>query len=131
MASSRTRLLLSGLLAVSLSGAAALASAEPAAIASSGLREKAETSFRQFARSWLGDMRQREAKAREAGQHHTGPGADWQVELRPTGKARTPYVGILYYTEIRMQCSGSDACQRVGSSGISEIFRFQNGKWVY
>ena len=121
------------LLAIAL--AAPLASAgwaDPAAIAPSGsLRDQAASSFDDFARGWVEDMRRREARAREAGQNHTGPGQEWRVELRPTGKARTPYVGILHFTEHHMRCSGADACQRTSSTGVSEIFRFQNGKWVY
>ncbi len=124
-----SRWIVTGLLALLLT---APAWAEPAAIApSGGPRERAESSFQTFARDWVQDMRRREVRARKAGQDHTGPGAEWRVELRPTGKSRTPYVGILHYTENRMRCSGAGSCQRVGSSGISEFFRFQNGKWVY
>lgn len=126
------RWICSGLLALSMAlGAAPMAWAEPAAIAPSGLREKAEASFQSFARGWVQDMQQREAKAKKAGQNHTAPGREWHVELRPTGRASTPYVGILHYTENRMQCSGASNCQRVGGSGIAEMFRYQNGKWIY
>ncbi len=119
-------------LALSLIGSAPAAVAEPAAIAPSGaLREKAEASFQSFARGWVQDLRQREAKANKAGQDHTAPGREWRVELRPTGRVKTPYVGILHYTENRMQCRTAGACKRIGGNGVSEMFRFQNGKWVY
>ena len=125
------RWIVTSLLAFTLAAPAA-GWADPAAIAPSGsLSEKAESSFEAFAQGWVQDMRRREARARTAGQDHTGPGKKWRVELRSTGRTRTPYVGILHYTEHRVHCTAADACKRTSSSGVSEIFRFQNGKWVY
>ncbi len=108
--------------------------ADPAAIppSSSGtLKAKASAAFERFSEGWLSDLRARGKQARRAGQNHSGPGEDYQVELRPTGKARAPYVGILRYSEHRVRCQGAGNCQRVATQRVSEIFRFQNGKWVY
>lgn len=107
--------------------------ADPAAIASArgSLRARADASFERFAERWLADLRTRERQARRAGQDHSGPGKSFELELRPTGKSRSPYVGLLRYTEHRVECARVGHCQRVGTQHVTEIFRFQNGKWVY
>jgi hypothetical protein len=59
--------------------------------------------------------------------------ANHTEEVKPTGSPSNPYVGVLHYTEESYSCS--DAAQRnctlVESTPVTEIFRFQNGKWVY
>jgi len=119
------------LIGVALIGAPISIAADPAKQASSSERSKAKQRFEGFAASWLSDLRKQEQQARRAGQNHIGPGEDFTLELRSTGSAGAPYVGILHYTEHNMRCSGANACQRTGTSHVSEIFRYQKGKWIY
>jgi hypothetical protein len=72
-----------------------------------------EASFRAFAHGWLEKLR-RAGTGREIGR-------EFETELRPTGDTRAPWVGVLRYCE-----------RRRGSSAIvTELFRFQAGRWVY
>ena len=64
---------------------------------------------------------------------YRGFGDDYQVELRPTGHPASPFIGILRYTEQVYTCreaSGSD-CSVASSVPVTEIFRYQAGRWVY
>jgi hypothetical protein len=79
-----------------------------------------EASFRAFATVWL-------EKMRKAGAAKNAPGgprlirAAFETELKPTGSQQAPWVGLLRYCE---QTSSK-------STVVTEIFRFQAGKWVY
>ena len=55
------------------------------------------------------------------------------VELRPTGHPAAPFVGILRYNEQVYSCNGVDAskCSVASSLPVTEIFRYQGGRWVY
>jgi hypothetical protein len=55
------------------------------------------------------------------------------VELRPTGHPTAPFVGILRYNEQVYSCDGVDAskCTVASSLPVTEIFRYQGGRWVY
>jgi hypothetical protein len=76
---------------------------------------EAETSFQAFAQSWL-------ARVREAGAA-SGREIDdaFETELRPTGDARAPWVGVLRYCERRA----------ARSAVVTELFRFEAGEWVH
>ena len=124
-----TLVLVSALLALPLVPGGALA--DPAKRASGGDRSVAEKRFEGFAAGWLADLRKQERRARDAGQNHIGPGEDFRTEVRATGSARAPFVGILHYTEHRMKCRAARTCQRAGTHHVSEIFRYQNGQWIY
>ncbi|HBZ71191.1 MAG TPA: hypothetical protein DEP35_16245 [Deltaproteobacteria bacterium] len=54
-------------------------------------------------------------------------------EIKPTGSTANPYVGILHYTEELYQCADSTetSCTVVDSTPVTEIFRYQNGAWIY
>ena len=105
--------------------------------------ERARTSFSDFARSWMAKMQENEAQNRE--NPTVQPGASenivtyrgfdegFTVELRPTGHPTAPFVGILRYNEQVYSCSGLGAskCSVASSLPVTEIFRYQGGRWVY
>lgn len=113
--------------------------AMPAAIAPVNSTE-AERSFDRFARSWMEKMRRVEAEnrrrlgaSREEPLRYLGYGEDFETELRPTKHPATPYVGILRYTERQYVCADAKArsCTISMTTPVTEIFRFQDGRWVY
>ena len=105
--------------------------------------ERARTSFSDFARSWMAKMQENEAQNRENPTVQPGPGENivtyrgfdegFTVELRPTGHPVAPFVGILRYNEQVYSCNGVDAskCSVASSLPVTEIFRYQGGRWVY
>ena len=130
--------LFSALLALSTS---ALADS-PAAIAEAG-RNRAASSFERFTEEWIEKVRTLEEKHRTSPtvkQGATDPivtyrgyAEDYDVEMRPTGNARAPYVGLLRYTEHVYSCETTEAesCRVASSVPVTEIFRYQNGRWSY
>ncbi len=107
----------------------------PAALAGAPAGEpEAKASFERFAREWMGKMQrageQNRANAERAGTGYTGYGDDYRMELKPTGHAGAPYVGILRYQQLRCADAARN-CKVAGRSPITEIFRFQNGRWIY
>ena len=64
---------------------------------------------------------------------YRGYSDDYHLELRPTGHPSAPYVGLLRYTELVYSCRSADAkdCSIASSVPVTEIFRYQNGRWVY
>ena len=105
--------------------------------------ERARTSFSDFARSWMAKMRENEAQNRANPTVQPGPSENivtyrgfdenFTVELRPTGHPVAPFVGILRYNEQVYSCKGIDAskCSVSSSLPVTEIFRYQGGRWVY
>ena len=105
--------------------------------------ERARTSFSDFARSWMAKMQENEAQSRKTPTVQPGPsenvvtyrgiGEDFTVELRPTGHPSAPFVGILRYNEQVYSCNGADAskCSVASSLPVTEIFRYQGGRWIY
>ncbi len=116
----------------------------PAAVApASAEQARAERSFDQFARRWMEKMERAEANNRAEARPRK-QGQSWQVEyrgyggalrtrLRPTGYPKAPFVGVLEYAEERMVCDTDRAarCRVAGSMPVTEIFRYQGGRWVY
>lgn len=117
-----------------LAGASLAVAGEPAAIAPSdpGLA-RAESSFQSFAQDWMKKMAAAEAheKAKAAGGAYRGYGDDFQIELKPTGSATAPYVGLLRYQERQCAAGGGRSCKVVGTTRVTEIFRYQGGRWIY
>jgi hypothetical protein len=112
-------------------GPAVPASVAPAAPGQAAARD----SFSTFARSWL-DKLQRAAGAEETRgavttRRQLDP--DFTTELRPTGQPSAPFVGLLRYTEHVYRCNGAgkDSCVVQASIPVTEIFRYENGRWVY
>ncbi|MFV1977868.1 MAG: hypothetical protein ACC649_00815 [Myxococcota bacterium] len=105
--------------------------------------ERARTSFSDFARSWMAKMQKNEAQNRKNPIVQPGPSENiityrgfdegFTVELRPTGHPAAPFVGILRYNEQVYSCNGVDAskCSVASSLPVTEIFRYQGGRWVY
>jgi hypothetical protein len=130
-------------LAVALLLMAAPALADDVAAIPNSADERARTSFSDFARSWMAKMQENEAQSRKNPTVQPGPsenvityrgiGEDFTVELRPTGHPSAPFVGILRYNEQVYSCNGADAskCSVASSLPVTEIFRYQGGRWIY
>ena len=119
-------------LAAGLAAAPAVADS-PAALADTS-QHQAHAAFKRFAQSWMAKMKKAgEANRAKNSANYRGYGDDYKVELKPTGHASAPFVGILRYQEHQMRCPGGDtgSCKVAGRSAVTEIFRFQNGRWVY
>jgi hypothetical protein len=129
-------LVASAALTVAIAFATAAFAEPPAKVAPSDSgRVNAESKFRAFAQSW---MDRQEASEAQMKRNASGPGAtargvsdDFKIELRPTGNAKAPYVGILRYTEQTYDCAGQNSCTERDSTRVTEIFRFQGGRWHY
>ena len=105
--------------------------------------ERARTSFSDFAHSWMAKMAENETQNRKNPTVQPGPsentityrgfGEDFTVELRPTGHPSAPFVGILRYNEQVYSCEGVSAskCSVISSLPVTEIFRYQGGRWIY
>ena len=103
----------------------------------------AHESFARFAQDWMDTIRRAAEQEREKPTLRSGPNSpvasyreyasDHQVELRPTGNARAPYVGVLRYQELVYACRDASTADCVVSSNlpVTEIFRFQDGRWIY
>ena len=85
-------------------------------------------SFERFAAGWLdkinGAQQQRGTRARFASEQYT-------TELRPTGRAKAPWVGLLRYVDHTSVCHQSADCSIETSTPVTEIFRYEDGRWVY
>jgi hypothetical protein len=114
----------------------------PAAIADAS-RSRAEDQFHQFAKSWMANVQRLQTQDRDkptvrAGSNGTqvsyrGYGDDYTIELRPTGHPSAPYVGLLRYTELMYSCpsASSKDCSVSSRVPVTEIFRYENGRWSY
>ena len=141
LSSSKPMTLVSLAVAVLLMAAPALAD-DVASIPDSA-DERARTSFSEFAQSWMVKMAENEAQSRKNPTVQPGAsdiivtyrgfGDDFTVELRPTGHPAAPFVGILRYNEQVYNCSDVDAsnCSVASSLPVTEIFRYQGGRWIY
>ncbi len=130
-------------LAVALLLIAAPALADDVAAIPNSADERARTSFSDFARSWMAKMQENEAQNRKNPTVQPGPsenvvtyrgiGEDFTVELRPTGHPSAPFVGILRYNEQVYSCNEANAskCSVASSLPVTEIFRYQGGRWIY
>ena len=124
--------------AVALASTPALAGA-PADLGDPG-DANAQASFQRFARSWMDKVKKLEAANRKkptvtasaSGTQTTyrGYGDDFSIELRPTGQAIAPYIGLLRYTEVVYSCV-QDRGTVASTVPVTEIFRMQNGRWIY
>ena len=110
----------------------------PASVANGD--EGARASFQHFAQAWMGKFKQLEAENRRKPQvqaasggtttTYRGYGDDFSIELRATGHAAAPYIGLLRYQELLYSCV-QESCSVASTAPVTEIFRFQNGKWQY
>jgi hypothetical protein len=136
------RLGLSGFLALGIATAAL--AGPPAAIPNADpAQERATRSFDEFAKGWMQKMARLESQNRSAPKMEAKGGAmvasyrgyepDYVIELKPTGSATAPWVGILRYHELMYTCADKStaSCAPSKKMRVTEIFRFQGGKWVY
>ncbi len=103
----------------------------------------ARSKLSDFAKSWIGKMKKTEAQnktrpsvrpgAVQTVTSYRGIADGYNVELRPTGQPSAPFIGILRYTEQVYTCreAAGDNCSVASSVPVTEIFRYQAGKWVY
>jgi len=125
-----------------LLGAPAVAADEPAS-APDAAQHRAETAFEEFAADWMNKVRALEQEERskptvKAGATepvftYRGYGERYSTELRSTGYASAPFVGLLRYTEHVYSCQNMKAqqCSVASSVPVTELFRYRNGRWSY
>ena len=126
-----------GVAATALAGPpAAIPNPDPA-------HQRAERSFDEFAKGWMQKMARLETQNRakpNVGAHagarvasYRGYDDAYQIELKPTGSQSAPWVGILRYHELTYTCADQStaSCAPSKKMRVTEIFRFQGGKWVY
>ena len=113
---------------------------------------QASESFDEFARSWMGSVQELGVEGipvvmidEDTAVDRNGPrdrsgvvtfreyGDEFTTELRTTGREATPYVGLLHYTESVYNCRESDPrnCSDIATAPVTEIFRYEEGRWVY
>ena len=106
-------------------------------------QERVDAAFREFARDFMANVRSQEQRERHKPRVAAGPGAavftyrgygeDFRTELRATGQAAASYVGLLHYTEHVYSCRDLDggSCTVASTVPVTEIFRYQRGRWSY
>ena len=134
------RILLAGALVLPLvlAGEVALAAGPKAAAPTP---DRAKASLDQFANQWMSKMGQLEANNRAEAAHqpagapvkYRAYGSNYTTELKPTGNKTAPYVGLIRYEEREVSCRDKSQkdCQVSDRMPVTEIFRFQNGHWIY
>lgn len=105
--------------------------------------DQARWAFQKHAKGWMADLEKSEARNRSEAEVYSianepvirfeGYGDDFETQVKPTGRAQTPYVGILRYKENLYTCLQSDEtrCTVTRSVPVSEIFSYKNGRWTY
>jgi len=103
----------------------------------------AKGAFERHARSWMADLEKNEARNRSAAPVYRvanesvirfeGYGDEFETQVKATGQAVAPFVGILRYKENLYTCLQQDEtrCTVTRSVPVSEIFSFRNGRWTY
>ena len=137
-----TRISLVPLLALGIASTAL--AAPPAAIPNPDpAHQRAERSFDDFAKTWMQKMARAESQNRTKPKLEPLGGAmvasyrgyedGYAIELKPTGSATAPWVGILRYHELTYTCAdkSTGSCAPSKKMRVTEIFRFQGGKWIY
>jgi hypothetical protein len=115
----------------------------PARIAPDGGADRVRASFESFAKDWM--TRAQARSERDRANPRLAPGAkdlvatyrevgkDFEIELEPTGRPASPFVGVLRYSESVVTCAdlhGTD-CRVVATVPVTEVFRLRDGRWVY
>jgi len=125
-------------LAAALSSAALAQPAKPAPKAGAD-HQLVKASFDAFAAKWMERMQRVEGENRESPKLETGTAKyrgysdEFRVEIKPTGYAPAPYVGVLRYEERMYGCrdSGATECRVTSRMPVTELFRYQDGRWIY
>lgn len=130
--------LLSATLAAGLAPSDALA--QPPASIPDSVASPAHESFETFAIEWMQRLHRAEAQNKSAALgngardvSYRGFDQEFKTELRPTGNSKAPFVGMIRYLEREYRCKDSRAldCSVAKTTPVTEIFRFQDGRWVY
>lgn len=95
-----------------------------------------QRSLKSFASGWMAKLQraeaadQRASKDASAGLTYTGYGDSFTTEIKSAGRS---YVGLLRYHEYVYRCAGrgGKSCRAITTVPVTEIFRFQDGRWVY
>jgi hypothetical protein len=115
----------------------------PAAIPEDDSHQRTLLSFESFASRWMEKMERVETSNRATPEirpygsrtlvTYKGYGSDFRTEIKHTGYAPAPFVGVLRYSEQHFTCVDPRAtrCRLASTTPVTEIFRFQNGRWVY
>jgi len=113
----------------------------PASTSPVSVEDGVRSAFETFAQKWMEKVQRmaRDQKpvvspgAAQTTVTYRDYGDDFTVELRPTGHAAAPYVGILRYNEQIFSCRdlSSNDCTLSSQVPVTEIFRYQDGRWVY
>jgi len=115
----------------------------PASIPEDDSHQRTLRSFQTFASEWMNKMERVETHNRTSPRispngarnlvTYKGYGDDFKIEIKHTGYARAPFVGVLRYSEQLFTCTDERAtrCQIASITPVTEIFRFQDGRWVY
>lgn len=119
------------------------------AFAGDGVPQPVLNSFEKFGNTWMARLDQVNRdnslalKPENAGTglvvgRYICYGPDCVKEVRVTGSAATPYVGILRYPQKTMEKTGENAQKMKAAPGVAtneiqvmEIFRYTGGRWVY
>jgi hypothetical protein len=123
-----------------LGSATAALAGPPAAIPNPDpAHQRAERSFDEFATRWMQKMAHVESQNRVKPKlqaqgtamiaSYRGYENDYAIELKPTGSATAPWVGILRYHELTYTCAdkSTSSCAPSKKIRVTEIFRFQGG----
>ena len=88
-------------------------------------------SFESFSRDWITKMRTIAAARFPTERKRLRQ--TYEMELRSTGSTQAPYVGVLSYCEVTMECASpiEASCKPMASTVVKEMFRYQAGQWVY
>ena len=127
----RSSRLAAGLIAGALVWIAAgptLAKGNDPAAAAPGGDAQVRQAFDRFAQDWMEKVKRNAIAAPNGGRREY---ADYSIELRATGQSAAPYVGLLRYTENLVECSAPGKCATTAAIPVTEIFRFEKGRWIY
>jgi hypothetical protein len=104
----------------------------------------ADASFDEFARTWIDTVNEQSVPAHPAAMiDDTGAqsgvvtvrkyGNGFTTELRETGREGAEYVGILQYDEsiYNYREDNVDNCSKPATGAVTEIFRYDDGSWIY
>jgi hypothetical protein len=112
---------------------------------------QAEESFVQFQKEWIQKLREHgkygeeHAQVTEDGEKTGTYLAEYSVltepssfEIKKTDVSASPYVGVIHYEKQTYSCRAKSPeeakrgpYQLTKSSGVTEIFRYSKGKWLY
>jgi hypothetical protein len=139
----RAKSLLCGLAPVLLASAALAQGAAAPKAAPAADVASVTASFDAFASQWMDRMQRVEDENRRKPSvdrsgaapsvSYRGYTDEFKIELRPTGYPGAPFVGLIRYGEQLFTCAdaGATRCGVRYTTPVTEIFRFQNGRWIY